>query len=295
MKSSASSVVDEQTHPTLIVLRTDHGRQNKINRRRRGAQDLPRSWRGYSNGHLFLPISCTFPLSNLPSSFTDPQRKGIIYFLTHRTLWKPLQSRLLPTLTLGAGITSTLFFFTYVPQMAVLTLTSGPLLAPISAAFLVLSESAALTTTLARYFLRLDAAELDVFDATLICKGHESLVADGRLLRVGSDDDPIAKLGQVIKKMPLKGGSLSLLADFPSSLIRWLLYLPLNFVPVVGSVVFLTMQGRKIGPGRHERYFQLKGWGEKEKGEWVERNQARYTRSVQSLLFYCSRERGSVC
>lgn len=82
--------------------------------------------------------------------------------------------------------------------MAVLTLTSGPLLAPISAAFLVLSESAALTTTLARYFLRLDAAELDVFDATLICKGHESLVADGRLLRVGSDDDPIADRKSVV-------------------------------------------------------------------------------------------------
>lgn len=167
--------------------------------------------------------------------------------------------------------------------MAVLALTSGPFLAPISAALLVLSESAALTTALARYLFRLDAAQLDVFDATLICKGQESLVADGRLLlRAGSggnnDDDPMSKLGRVIGKMPLKGGWLSLMTDLPSSLVRWLLYLPLNFVPVVGSVVFVTMQGRKTGPALHERYFQLKRWGVKERGEWVEGNRARYTR-----------------
>jgi hypothetical protein len=44
--------------------------------------------------------------------------KGIAYFLTHRNLWKPLGQKLLPTVSLGLGVTAFMFAVTYVPQAA---------------------------------------------------------------------------------------------------------------------------------------------------------------------------------
>ncbi|KAH8692950.1 hypothetical protein BGW36DRAFT_302318 [Talaromyces proteolyticus] len=195
--------------------------------------------------------------------------KGIFYFLAHRSLWKPLLSRIGPTLSLGLSVTSAMFFFTYVPQLALLAITSGPLVAPISTLLLVLSESSTITNTLSRSFLTHEAAALvDTFDGTLISAGHEALVTNGRQLKA-SAADPIARLGRLIKT-PFRGFS-------PTSLMQTIMYLPLNFVPVVGTLLFVVLQGRKFGLGVHERYFQLKGWKGSEREEWVQRHTPAYT------------------
>lgn len=59
-----------------------------------------------------------------------------------------------------------------------------------------------------------------------------------------------------------------------------MLDLPLNFIPVVGTALFIILQGKRFGPGAHARYFQLKGFTEKQKEEWVEERKAAYTRYV---------------
>lgn len=38
--------------------------------------------------------------------------KGILYFATHKPLWKPLLSTLAPQLALSAGVVTSMFFFT---------------------------------------------------------------------------------------------------------------------------------------------------------------------------------------
>lgn len=63
----------------------------------------------------------------------------------------------------------------------------------------------------------------------------------------------------------------------PSAFLRYLLYLPLNMVPVVGTVLFLLLQARKYGSNAHTRYFQLKDWKKGQKDEWVEKRRAEYT------------------
>lgn len=175
-----------------------------------------------------------------------------------------------------------MFFFTYVPQVTVLAFTSGPF-APISAALLVLSESSTIINALSRSFLVRESLA-DVFDGTLVSKGCTTLVARGRQVRpfvIGGD--PISKLGKLIK-MPLAGGFGGEMSPV-KSIIRSIIYLPLNFIPVVGSVIYFAMQGRKIGPAAHDRYFQLKGWSGKESGEWVEKNRGAYTRFVLLVLY----------
>jgi hypothetical protein len=37
------------------------------------------------------------------------------------------------------------------------------------------------------------------------------------------------------------------------------MYLPLNFIPFVGTPIFLYLQGKNYGAAAHDRYFQLNG------------------------------------
>ncbi|KAK3176108.1 hypothetical protein OEA41_007430 [Lepraria neglecta] len=191
--------------------------------------------------------------------------RGIAYFISHRSLWKPLTSKLAPTFTLGIGITTFMFLFTYLPQMAVMAFTSGPL-AAISAALLVLSESSTLFTILSKTFLIEDAL-VDTFDGVLVSTNTTDLVSEGRQIKGGSDI--MGKLGKLTKK-PLQKFT-------PKALIRYLMYLPLNFIPVVGTMIFVVLQGKRAGPAAHARYFQLKQWNSNQRQKHIEEYKAAYT------------------
>ena len=158
-----------------------------------------------------------------------------------------------------------MFVFTYLPQAAVMAFTNGPI-AAISAAVLVLSESSTLVTVLSKTFLISDAL-VDTFDGTLVSKNTTNLVSEGRQVKAGGD--PIAKLGKLVKK-PFERFT-------PNALIRYVLYLPLNFIPVVGTVIFVLLQAKKAGPASHDRYFQLKGWSKAQKEKHVEEFRGAYT------------------
>ncbi|KAH7381537.1 hypothetical protein BKA66DRAFT_418988 [Pyrenochaeta sp. MPI-SDFR-AT-0127] len=190
--------------------------------------------------------------------------KGIVYFFTHRTLWKPLASKLIPTVSLGLGVTAFMFAVTYVPQAALLTIFNGPL-AIFTTVLLVLSEASTIFSVLSKNFL-IDDALIDTFDGTLLSRNLTSLVATEREVKRGSD--PIAKLGKLVS---------SPFAKFtPSAIIRYFMYLPLNFIPIVGTVLFVILQGRKFGPTAHARYFQLKQMKKQEKQQFIEKRKAAY-------------------
>jgi len=197
-------------------------------------------------------------------SFLYPLR-GIAYFLTHRSLWKPFFQRLLPTLSLAAGVTTFMFFFTYLPQLAILVFVNGPL-AAFTTALLILNESSVIVNLISRNFLLQDAI-LDTFDATLVSKNATEIVQEGRELKSGSD--PMARLGKLVR---------SPFAKFsPNAIIRYVMYLPLNFIPVVGTAAFILIQGRNRGKSVHGRYFQLKRWTAAEQNDWLSEHTAPYT------------------
>lgn len=163
-----------------------------------------------------------------------------------------------------------MFVVTYVPQAAVLTIFNGPL-AFVTTVLLVLSESSTIFNVLSKNFL-IDDALIDTFDGTLMARNMTTLVAKERAVKSGSD--PIAKLGKLASKPFAKFA--------PSAIIRYFMYLPLNFIPIVGTVMFVILQGRKFGPTAHARYFQLKQMNKKEKDQFVERRKAAYARFVTS-------------
>ena len=106
--------------------------------------------------------------------------------------------------------------------------------------------------------------------------GQTSLLSSERQVKSGSD--PIGRLGKLVSK-PFQRFA-------PSALIRYLMYLPLNLIPFVGTVVFILARCRNSGPAAHARYFQLKGLKGSERDKFIEEHQGAYTSFglVASLL-----------
>ncbi|TAQ86174.1 hypothetical protein B7494_g5505 [Chlorociboria aeruginascens] len=167
-------------------------------------------------------------------------------------------------MTLSVGVVSFMFFFAYLPQLAVLFFMNGPL-AAITTVLLTLSESSTIISLLSRTFLIQDAL-VDTFDGVLVARNQSALLSEGRQLKAGNFQDPIAKLGKLIKS-PFEKFT-------PKALIRYILYLPLNFIPVVGTVAFVLLQGRSRGNSVHTR---LKNWSNSQREAWLKKNTAPYT------------------
>lgn len=119
---------------------------------------------------------------------------GTLYLFNHSQLWKPLVKQILPCTGLSIAVIVPMFLFTYLPQAAVLSITSGPV-GILNAAMLVLSESGVIITWLLRSFL-LRSTLVDLFDATLVCEGREELVSKGRILLEGNKILGAKKLGK---------------------------------------------------------------------------------------------------
>lgn len=145
--------------------------------------------------------------------------RGIVYFLSHRALWKPFMSRILPTLSLSVAVISGMFFFTYLPQLAILVFVNGPL-AVVTTVLLILNESSTIVNLISKNFFLQDAL-LDTFDGTLVSRNATGIVSEGRELKAGRD--PMERLGKILKS-PFQKYS-------PKAFIRYIMYLPLNFIP----------------------------------------------------------------
>lgn len=173
--------------------------------------------------------------------------QGIYYALTHNSVYGPIKAQVLPRLLLSAITLVVLFSTVYVPQSLAMALFSGPL-AFVSAVPLVLSEANVVVSILSSLFLS-DKKDL-LFDTVLLDLGLDDIVSNGR--EVGS-----AGSG---KFTALKSKLSSPLQKFsPEALFKYLISIPLNMVPAIGTILFITLNGRRAGPRFLARYFQLKG------------------------------------
>lgn len=189
-----------------------------------------------------------------------------------------------------------MFTFLYLPHVFVLSLFHEPF--PRSAAAtMILSESAVIVSIIAESFLT-EHQVVDIFDITLLSrtkripglkKRVETMIKAARIMDI--DDDGNRRLGRHIYNPYLK---------FKVGIrmgVYFILELPLCLIPVVGTAMFLAMQGKSLipvvripqrekilmkkiayhlGPLCHYRYFQLLGWDDKQKHQFVQRNRFRY-------------------
>lgn len=152
-------------------------------------------------------------------------------------------------------------------QVALLAIFHGHL-AWLNATFLVLGEGAAIVALLFEAFF-VDETLVDVFDAVLINEGYTDLVASSRILD-SDGKDPVKQLGKPTMSAIYSPFSFRQIAEF-------IVFLPLNLIPVAGTPMFLFLTGYRAGPLQHWRYFKLLGMTKKERNAFIKQRRLRYT------------------
>ncbi|MCJ1352588.1 MAG: hypothetical protein MMC33_002572 [Icmadophila ericetorum] len=196
--------------------------------------------------------------------------KGIYYFLAHPFLYPLFRARLIPALLLSVFVLANLFIWTYIPQVAFLLIIHHNLgwFNFVTAAFWVLGEGAVIVALLFEAFF-VDETLVDVFDAVLINEGCGDLVAQGRLLHP-EGQNPVKQLGKPTSSAVYSPFSFRQIAEF-------VIFLPLNLVPVVGTPLFLVLTGYRAGPLQHWRYFKLLGFTKAERNDYIRQRNLQYT------------------
>lgn len=216
----------------------------------------------------------------LPVPFCDGETDGLVflqgiyYFASHRYLWPLFKTRLIPIVLLSAFIYVLLFLFAYLPQVAFLSIFQG-VGAWINGAFLVLGEGAAIVAALFEAFF-VDETLVDIFDSVLVSEGHGELVTMSRVL-YPQGDDVVKRLGKPTKSAVYAPFSLRQIVEF-------IVLLPLNFIPVAGTPMFLVLTGYRAGPFHHWRYFQLLDLSKQQRKERIRRRQLQYTTWVSTFF-----------
>lgn len=107
-----------------------------------------------------------------------------------------------------------------------------------------------------------------LFDAVMSREGHDELVLRSRLRR-GAELSTVA-IGKQTTKSIVKN------TVAPKWLFRTFLRISLNFVPFVGPLIIVMMDGPSHGRKAHSRYFELKRFDGKETDHYVRSRRGQY-------------------
>jgi len=233
----------------------------------------------------------TRPLKSVVSASWLYPFKGIYFFVTNRAFWPLLGRHLIPLSFVSIIVFGFLFTFAYFPQVAFLALFGHGPGAFVNAAFLVLGEGAVIIALLFEALL-VDETLVDVFDAVihpfplsskvidqlqvLIKQGLEHLVSPTRILDHDAPN-PVKMLGRPTTSTVYSPFSFRQILEF-------ILFLPLNFIPYVGTPAFLVVTGARAGPFAHWRYFKLRGLTKKERNAEIRQRRWKYTWYVGFLV-----------
>jgi uncharacterized protein involved in cysteine biosynthesis len=168
---------------------------------------------------------------------------------------------------LSTFILANLFIWTYLPQVAFLAIFHGPG-AWLNATILVLGEGAAIVAILFEAVF-VDETLVDVFDGVLVNEGFEDLVGNARILDREAGN-AVKMLGKPTKSAVYSPFSLR-------QIIEFILFLPINLIPVAGVPLFLVLTGYRAGPLHHWRYFKFLEFSKKERQQYIKSKQTSYT------------------
>lgn len=96
-----------------------------------------------------------------------------------------------------------------------------------------------------------------------------SLVSSHRAIN-NDGANPVKKLGKRPRSAEYSPFSFRQIFEF-------ILFLPLNFIPVVGTPLFLILTGYRAGPLHHWRYFKLHELTRKERNAEIQSRRWKYT------------------
>lgn len=114
-----------------------------------------------------------------------------------------------------------------------------------------------------------DECLVDVFDAVLVNEGYQGLVARSRTIDTEAVD-PVKQLGKPTESVVYSPFSFRQILEF-------IIFLPLNLIPIAGTPIFLILTGYRAGPFQHWRYFKLLGFTKNERKTFIKQRKLRYT------------------
>lgn len=193
--------------------------------------------------------------------------KGLTYFLGHPTLWKQSALALLLTAIVSTAAALLLFLWTLHPQELWLVDRGLPsLLAWILAVFVVLVEIFAVT--LVYGFVLLEVTKDKIFAYVLEDKGYGSVI----------ENRPVSILSSAASYCQV------------DVLLRFLLFvvsLPLNLIPIIGSLLFAWIHSTLIAWDYHVYYFELKAWRYPQQKAWILSHKVKYSSfGLQATLLH---------
>ncbi|KAJ7632290.1 hypothetical protein FB45DRAFT_912058 [Roridomyces roridus] len=189
--------------------------------------------------------------------------QGVLYLISHASLYRSISGVILKTLLTGLGVTAALFVFTYLPQVAFCALFSGPF-AFATAALMVLGEAYVILMFVSKAFF-LGRAQDQLFNAVFRQQGVALIYVEPQGKSRGLAQSVLKVVQKPISRFSKEG------------LLRYIVSLPLNAVPMVGTVLFLLYNGAKAGPTFHSRYFQAKGMNPSARQVFVDKRRGAYT------------------
>ncbi|KAL7620053.1 hypothetical protein AAE478_010602 [Parahypoxylon ruwenzoriense] len=193
--------------------------------------------------------------------------RGIYYFLRHPAYYPLFIGRLLPLSIISFLVYAILFAFAFLPQYAFLAIFHG-WGAWVNAVVLVLGEGLVIIQGLFEGFF-VDECRVDVFDATLLDKGLDSLIAPHRILFLEAPNS-IKKLGKPTSSAVYQPWSLI-------QIVELIVFLPLNLIPYVGTPAFIIITGARLGTFAQYRWFELRGLTKKERKREIRSKMWEYT------------------
>ncbi|TVY39175.1 hypothetical protein LSUB1_G004831, partial [Lachnellula subtilissima] len=222
------------------------------------------------------------PLRHIVSASYLYPFKGIYFFLTHRDFYPLFSRRLIPLTITSIVVLGLLFTFTYLPQAAFLLIFHGPT-AWVNAAFLVLGEAQVVIALLFEAFL-VDETLVDVFDVRflsyppiLIPRKSKSSAKSNFMFTFTQDTTPLSPPRSPVQSLGPPTTSCIYSPFSLTLLLQFIILLPLNLIPIIGTPAFLILTGAKAGPLHHYRYFKLLGLNKKERKAEIRRRRLRYT------------------
>jgi hypothetical protein len=192
--------------------------------------------------------------------------QGIYYSARNPSLFAAIKTPIYKSVMLSLVITVLFFALLYLPQVAFMAFTSGPL-AFIAAIPVVLGEAAVTSQVLTKAFWLGDAYD-KLFDEVLARQPSSAPLIERAKTLTKTSSGRSSKIGKLLLK-PVSRFS-------PAELVRYLISLPLSLVPGLGTVFFIVYNGTKSGPNFHNRYFVLKGQTGAERAEIVTKRRGAY-------------------
>ena len=195
---------------------------------------MPFSLATHSDFHILYPV------------------RGIQYFVTHPILWGNLILLTIPQFIITTSVFVVAYAFLYPPQAALAFILNGPV-GTIAAFISMFQQATSIARSISEVFLYPKPLRV-LFDGVLVQEGMDRVILQGRMAAPpASEESDYRRAVTWMKSVPRK-------LLFPTWLFMVFLRFCLSFIPFLGPLMIIAIDGPGTAGRCLGRYFELKNY-----------------------------------